>query len=85
MDRQERLYRRMLDAGRTLQGEEEDDHKERKSTTATEDSVRLPPALRLKLQGAGKPLRMPDWETLQQLSPEERRLVVEYFRRLTER
>ncbi len=85
VDRQERLYRRLLDAGRTLQGEQEDPNKERKSTAATGDSVHLPPALRLKLQGDDNTLRMPDWETLQQLSPEERRLVVEYFRRLTEK
>ena len=36
VERQERLYRRMLDAGRTLQGEEQDEQKERQSTTATE-------------------------------------------------
>jgi hypothetical protein len=27
---------------------------------------------------------VPTWEELQQLSPEERRLVVDYFRRLAE-
>ena len=37
-----RLFRRMLDAGRTLQGKEEDERKERQSTTATDDSVHLP-------------------------------------------
>jgi hypothetical protein len=82
VERQERLFRRMLDAGRTLQGREEDEKKERQSTTATEDSVRLPPALRARLQGDGQGLRVPSWEELQALSPEERRLVVDYFRRL---
>jgi hypothetical protein len=80
----ERLFRRMLDAGRTLQGREEDERKERQSTTATEDSVRLPPALRARLQGNESTLRMPNWEELQALSPEERRLVVDYFRRLAQ-
>lgn len=84
VERQERLFRRMLDAGRTLQGREEDEKKERQSTTATEDSVRLPPALRARLQGAGRELRVPSWEELQALSPEERRLVVDYFRRLAQ-
>ncbi|HUR94125.1 MAG TPA: hypothetical protein VMY76_06050 [Gemmatimonadales bacterium] len=84
VDRQERLFRRMLDAGRTLQGKEEDERKERQSTTATEDSVHLPPALRARLQGDDDRLRVPTWEELQQLSPEERRLVVDYFRRLSE-
>jgi hypothetical protein len=84
VERQERLFRRMLDAGRTLQGREEDLKKERQSTTATDDSVHLPPALRARLQGEGQRLRVPTWEELQRLSPEERRLVVDYFRRLSQ-
>jgi lipopolysaccharide export LptBFGC system permease protein LptF len=84
VQRQERLFRRMLDAGRTLQGREEDEKKERLSTTATDDSVHLPPALRARLQGEDQRLRVPTWEELQQLSPEERRLVVDYFRRLSQ-
>jgi hypothetical protein len=83
VERQERLFRRMLDAGRTLQGREEDERKERQSTVAKGDSVHLPPALRARLQGDDG-LRVPTWEELQQLSPEERRLVVDYFRRLAE-
>jgi hypothetical protein len=84
VDRQERLFRRMLDAGRTLQGREEDQKKERQSTTASADSVHLPPALRARLQGDDERLRIPSWEELQELSPEERRLVVDYFRRLNQ-
>ena len=84
VERQERLFRRMLDAGRTLQGREEDQQKERQSTAATDDSVHLPPALRARLTGDDDRLRVPTWEELQQLSPEERRLVVDYFRRLSE-
>jgi uncharacterized protein DUF4175 len=82
VERQERLFRRMLDAGRTLQGREEDEKKERQSMTATDDSVHLPPSLRARLQGDEGRVRVPTWEELQQLSPEERRLVVDYFRRL---
>ena len=84
VERQERLFRRMLDAGRTLQGREEDEQKERESTTAKDDSVRLPPPLRARLQDQEGRLRVPSWDELQQLSPEERRLVVDYFRRLSE-
>jgi hypothetical protein len=84
VERQERLFRRMLDAGRTLQGKEEDERKERQSTPGSEDSVHLPPALRARLLGDDDRLRVPTWEELQQLSPEERRLVVDYFRRLSE-
>jgi hypothetical protein len=74
----------MLDAGRTLQGREEDQKKERQSASATDDSVHLPPALRARLFDDQR-LRVPTWEELQRLSPEERRLVVDYFRRLSER
>ena len=84
VERQQRLFRRMLDAGRTLQGREEDEKKERQSTTATGDSVHLPPALRARLEDESHRLRVPTWEELQQLSPEERRLVVDYFRRLSQ-
>jgi hypothetical protein len=84
VERQERLFRRMLDAGRTLQGQQEDENKERQSTPATDDSVHLPPALQARLQNPDGGLRVPTWEELQHLSPEERRLVVDYFRRLSE-
>ena len=84
VERQERLFRRMLDAGRTLQGEEQDEQKERQSTTARGDQVRLPPALRAQLEDEAHRVRMPGWEELQRLSPEDRRLVLDYFRRLTE-
>jgi hypothetical protein len=84
VERQERLFRRMLDAGRTLRGREEDEKKERQSTTATDDSVHLPAALRARLEDESQRLRMPTWDELQGLSPEERRLVVDYFRRLSE-
>lgn len=82
VDRQERLFRRMLDAGRTLQGQEQDENKERQSTAATGDSIHLPAALRSRLLDENNRIRMPDWESLQKLSPEERRLVIEYFQRL---
>jgi hypothetical protein len=84
VERQERLFRRMLDAGRTLQGREEDENRERQSTTARDDSVHLPPALRARLGLGADRFRVPSWEALQALSPDERRMVVEYFRRLAE-
>ncbi len=82
VERQERLFRRMLDAGRTLEGEEKDEQKERQSTTAKELEPRLPPALRARLDDAAP--RMPSWEELQRLTPEERRVGIDYFRRLTQ-
>ncbi|MBM4187231.1 MAG: hypothetical protein FJ206_07970 [Gemmatimonadetes bacterium] len=81
VDRQERLFKRMLDAGRTLQGQEEDEKKDRESTAAKGDSLSVPGPLRRLLDGEGR-LRLPSWEDLQRLSPQERRLVTDYFRRL---
>ncbi len=81
--RQERLYRRLLDAGRTLTGEEPDPERERTSRAARDVPVRRPPALGLDASGAPR-LRYPRWEDLRGLTPEERRLVLEYYRRLNE-
>src|SRR5438874_2307117 len=82
IQRQERLYRRLLDAGRTLSGSEPDENKERTSRPATGDSVHLPALLKPGATGAGPRLRYPTWEELSGLTPEQRRLVLEYFRRL---
>jgi hypothetical protein len=84
VERQERLFRRLLDAGRTLTGEEEDDKKERKSETAKDGNVLVPPALKPGAAGTGPRFPYPTWEDLRQLSPEERRLILDYFRRLND-
>src|SRR5205807_7615498 len=46
IERQQRLYHRLLDAGRTLSNEEPDQNKERMSRAATGDSVHVPAALK---------------------------------------
>src|SRR5437016_7312686 len=84
IERQQRLYRRLLDAGRTLSNDEPDQTKERVSRSATGDSVHVPEVLKPGATGAGPRLRYPTWEELQGLTPDERRLVLEYFRRLNE-
>jgi hypothetical protein len=84
VDRQQRLFKRMLDAGRTLQGEEDDEKKERQSTTAKDAAPGVPPALDPRIRNGTGEIRLPSWEALQRLSPDERRRVVEYFQRLTQ-
>ena len=75
----------MLDAGRTLQGQEEDEQKERaEHHRDRRHASGCPPALRARLTADDGRLRVPTWDELQRLSPEERRLVVDYFRRLSE-
>ena len=82
IQRQERLYRRLLDAGRTLTGPEPDEKQERVSRPATGDSVHIPDVLKPGATGAGPKLRYPSWNELVGLTPEQRRMVLEYFRRV---
>jgi hypothetical protein len=81
-ERQERLFRRMLDAGRSLEGDAPDERKERQSEAAREAERRLPPALEARLRRGEGDVPLPSWELLQQLRPEDRRRVLDYFRRL---
>jgi hypothetical protein len=83
VERQQRLFRRMLDAGRMLQGEEQDDTKERRSEAPQGAAVRVPG----RLDAAAlrdNVVRLPSWESLQRLSPDDRRRVLDYFRRLAD-
>ena len=84
IERQERLYRKLLDAGRSLSGEEPDEQKQRTSRSATGDSVHIPAALLPGATGTGPKVRYPTWDELTGLTPEQRRMVLEYFRRLNE-
>src|SRR5690606_188822 len=83
ISRQERLFRRMLDAGRTLEGEERDENKERESESARTTDRARPGSLDPALLRASQ-FQPPSWEELQRLGPDDRRRVLDYFRRLTE-
>jgi hypothetical protein len=83
IERQQRLFRRMLDAGRTLRNEDEDQEPERRSETARErgeGELRAPRGA----MPAGSALRypVPGWELLKGLSAAERAMVLDYFRRI---
>jgi hypothetical protein len=82
VERQEQLYRRLLDAGRLLRGPEADDERERRATTATPGRVLLPTGERPR--DPGPRYRFPTWEELQGLSPADRRAVLDYFRTLND-
>jgi hypothetical protein len=79
LQRQERLFHRLLDAGRSLEQEEFED--EREATRAGEfergDVVPLG-----DLQLGLMPYELPDGEQLRSLTPAVRQLVLEYFERL---
>jgi hypothetical protein len=77
--RQERLFHRLLDAGRTLEREERSEERESRTAGAVEarDVPALTPEVLNALQYA-----YPDAEQLQSLPPAQRQMVLEYFERL---
>ncbi len=81
VNRQERLFRRMLDAGRTLEKDEIDETGKRRGETARSTDRFMPPAGSVTGRAAQR-YAVPTWDELRQLSPDERRIVIEYFRRL---
>jgi hypothetical protein len=80
IERQQRLFRRMLDAGRTLRDEDPEAEPERRSETARERAPATPAAGALAPAAPRYPV--PGWEALKGLTPAERQMVLDYFRRL---
>jgi hypothetical protein len=78
-ERQERLFHRLLDAGRSLEKEEEST--ERESTAASEVERAEVDALLPGDLGLSQ-FRLPDAATLNRLPPAARALVLRYFQRL---
>jgi hypothetical protein len=78
--RQERLFHRLLDAGRSLEKENEFSE-DRESRTGSETLPRDIGPLSPEALGAFR-YRLPDASVLQGLSPAERQLVIGYFERL---
>jgi len=79
--RQERLFRRLLDAGRSLEQDDEDPNR-RESTTARAGAILVPDADAGVVVGPQYPY--PAESRMQQLTSAQRRLVYEYFDRLNE-
>ena len=80
-ERQQRLFTRMLDAGRTLENDQKDESGRRESRPGDQNNPFVPPNAPVNGRSANK-YRVPEWNELRGLSAEERRLVIEYFRRL---
>jgi hypothetical protein len=81
IDRQQRLFGRMLDAGRTLEQDQRDDGNHREARSG-EGITGAAPATGTSSGAAAAKFREPTWDELRGLSAEDRRLVIEYFRRL---
>ncbi len=81
VERQQRLFHRLLDAGRTLRKEEEDESEERESEEPGEfDRTEVSPLDAGDLDAVR--FQLPSAEYLSRLSPAERSLVLRYFERL---
>jgi len=80
--RLERLLRRMLDAGRSLEQEERDATQRREARAAARDPARFTPTGSRTTGAQAERFATPSWAELRALSPEERALALEYFRRL---
>jgi hypothetical protein len=80
IQRQQQLFRRMLDAGRTLEQDERDDSGKREAQAAKAHEG-VTPQSDARGRDAVK-FREPTWNELRGLTPEERRAVIEYFKRI---
>jgi hypothetical protein len=78
--RQQQLFRRLLDAGRSLEKEEREDSGKREATSATGNET-FTPAGKVDPKAAVK-FRPPSWQELRALSPDERRAILDYFTRI---
>jgi hypothetical protein len=77
--RQQQLFHRMLDAGRTLRNDREAES-ERRSETAREGNVHVPVGTVPAEAALAYPV--PQWTELKALTPAERAMVLDYFRRI---
>lgn len=78
--RQQQLFRRLLDAGRSLEKEERDDTGKRESKSAAANDA-FTPGAKTDARAAVK-FRPPTWDELRGLSVDERRAILDYFTRL---
>ena len=79
--RQQQLFRRLLDAGRTLEKDEREDSNKREAKAATNADTFSPDNTNASGRNAQK-FREPNWNELRGLTPEERRAILEYFKRI---
>ena len=79
--RQQQLFRRLLDAGRSLQKDEREDTNKREATSAKGGNEFNPANTNATGRAAAK-FREPTWEELRGLTADERRAILEYFKRI---
>ena len=81
--RQQQLFRRLLDAGRSLEKDEREDSNKREARAAKGDELFTPTNTDATGKNATK-FREPDWNELRGLTADERRAILDYFKRINE-
>jgi len=81
LDRQQQLFHRLLDAGLTMERDEREDSGKREAQSAIDPAILLPGTTAASGRAADR-YPEPTWTELRGLSIEERRAVLEYFKRL---
>ena len=79
--RQQQLFRRLLDAGRTMEQNERDDTGQREAQAAAQGEAFSPSSGNTAGRAVDR-FTAPQWNDLRGLSADERRAVLEYFRRI---
>ncbi len=79
--RQEQLFRRLLDAGRSLEKDEREDSERREAKAAVGAEAFTPDNASATGRAATR-FREPTWDELRGLSADERRAILEYFKRI---
>jgi hypothetical protein len=79
--RQQQLFRRLLDAGRSLEKEEREETDKREAKAAKGDD-RFDPGQAAARGRAATKFTEPTWDELRGLSADERRAILEYFKRI---
>ena len=79
--RQEQLFRRLLDAGRSLEKDEREDSERREAKSAVGAEAVTPDNTNASGRAATR-FREPSWDELRGLSADERRAILEYFKRI---
>jgi len=82
--RQQQLLKKMLDAGRSLEKDEREQSDRREAKAGTDDHQFRPDAATANGKNANR-FREPTWDELRGLSPDERRLILDYFKKLNGR
>jgi hypothetical protein len=80
LDQQQKLFHKLLDAGLTLEQDQREDQGKRQAETA-----RIDTAVTTGTVSSGRAVekfREPTWNELRGLTPDERRAVLEYFKRI---